>query len=183
MRTEEPLPSEQHHYEGLPVLSPEQLHRRREGAFLVFAGLFLGTLAMLNILGVTRFLDLSFTVPGLGWQVPVPLAVGVLPYPITFLCTDFISELFGRRRANSVVFVGFLLNLWVVFIFWLGSVLPPAVPLDPATGLPPEGTHGRVFFELRKLTIGAVTASMVAYLSAQLIDVQLFHVYKRLTRG
>jgi len=149
--------------------------------FLVFAGLFLGTLAMLNILGITRFIDLSFTLAGR--RIPFVLAVGVLPYPITFLCTDFISELYGRRRANFVVLLGLGLNFWVVFILWLGGALPPHPPIDVATGLPPIGTHGRVFFEVKHLAFGAVTASMVAYLAAQLCDVQLFHFWKRLTRG
>lgn len=166
-----PLPSEQHAWEGLPPLGPETLHRRRERTFLVFAGLFLGTLAMLNILGITRFIDLSFTVPGLGWRVPVPLAVGVLPYPVTFLCTDFISELYGKQRASQVVYVGLLLNLWVVAILWLGGVLPSA------------GGDDDVFMRVRELTFGAVTASMIAYLFAQIVDVQLFHFWKKLTRG
>ncbi|MCB1034146.1 MAG: hypothetical protein KDD47_09970, partial [Acidobacteria bacterium] len=59
--------------------SEELLRRRREGVFLVLAGLFIGSMTMLNILGVTRFLDLSFDV--FGFTVPLPLAVGVLPYP------------------------------------------------------------------------------------------------------
>ena len=47
--------------------------------FLVLAGLFLGTLGMLNILGLTRFLQLG----SIGsW--PIVVAVGALPYPITF---------------------------------------------------------------------------------------------------
>ena len=48
----------------------------------------------------------------------------MLPYPITFFCTDLISELYGRRRANLLVWVGLGLNLWVVTILWLGGVLP-----------------------------------------------------------
>ncbi|MFP6683179.1 MAG: queuosine precursor transporter [Polyangiaceae bacterium] len=161
------------------ALSP--LQERRERVFLVLAGVFLGTLAMLNILGITRFIDLSFT--AFGVKVPFALAVGVLPYPITFLCTDFISELYGKKRANAVVMVGLLLNLWVMFILWLGGALPPHLPIDAATGLPPIGTHGRVFFEMKELAFGAVAASMVAYLAAQLCDVQLFHFLKRLTGG
>jgi uncharacterized integral membrane protein (TIGR00697 family) len=147
--------------------------------FLVLAGLFLGTLAILNLLGITRFVDLSFTVFGL--QVPMVVAVGVLPYPVTFLATDFLSELYGRRRANAVVLVGLVLNLWVVGILQLGAVLPPDLPTDPATGLPPVGTHGRVFFEVRSLALGAVAASMVAYLAAQFCDTYLFHFWRRLT--
>ena len=75
-----------------------ELQQRRELAFLVLAGLFLGTMGMLNILGLTRFLQLGQIG---GW--PVVVAVGALPYPVTFLCTDLISELWGERRANQVV--------------------------------------------------------------------------------
>ena len=40
-----------------------------------------------------------------------------------------------------------------------------------------------MFFEIRTLAFGAVTASMVAYLVAQFVDVYVFHFWKRLTRG
>jgi uncharacterized integral membrane protein (TIGR00697 family) len=176
------LPHQQHRYEDLPELSAEALHRRREGLFLVLSGLFLGTLSMLNILGITRFIELTLPVPLLG-EIPMPLAVGVLPYPITFLCTDFISELYGQRRANQVVWMGFVLNLWIIFILWLGGALPPAPQTDPATGEVLAGSPGAVFFAVRRLAFGAVAASMIAYLVAQLVDVRLFHFWKSLTNG
>lgn len=169
------LPSEQYPFEGLPTLDEASLQERRQLVFLILSGLFLGTLAMLNILGVTRFIDLSFRLPGTDLMVPMPLAVGVLPYPITFLCTDFISELFGRHRANQVVWMGLALNLWVMFILWLGGALPGFEPPDqPKSG---------VFFDLRRLAFSAVTASMLAYLAAQFIDVELFHFWKNVTDG
>ena len=55
--------------------------------------------------------------------------------------------------------------------------------MDPATGLPPVGTHGRVFFEMKGLAFGAIAASMIAYLAAQFCDVRLFHFWKKLTGG
>jgi queuosine precursor transporter len=164
-----------------PEVSEEVLIERRERVFLLLAGIFLGTLTMLNILGITRFIDISFTV--LGVRIPLVLAVGVLPYPVTFLCTDFISEFYGRKRANFMVWIGVILNLWVVFILWLGGILPPEVALEPETGLPAVGTHGRVFFEVKQLAFGAVTASMIAYAAAQFCDVHMFHFWKRLTKG
>jgi uncharacterized integral membrane protein (TIGR00697 family) len=169
------LPSEQYEFDGLPRLDEATAQERRQLVFLVLSGLFLGTLAILNILGVTRFIDLSFQVPGTSLTVPMPLAVGVLPYPITFLCTDFISELYGRHRANQVVWMGLALNLWVMLILWVGGALPG---FEPA-GQPESG----VFFEVRRLAFSAVTASMIAYLAAQFVDVQLFHFWKRLTSG
>ena len=158
------------------IVRLEPLEARREKVFLILASLFIGSMTMLNILGVTRFLDFSFEV--FGREVPLPLAVGVLPYPLTFLCTDFISELYGRQRANQLVWAGLLVNVWLVFIVWVGG-------LAPGFDEPVSDVAGRLplFFEIRRLTLGAVVASMVAYMAAQFCDVWLFHFWKRLTRG
>ncbi len=207
---DEPIPSRQHRYEGLPELPELVLHRRRETLFLVFAGIFLGTLAMLNILGISRFIVFASYSEGTGlswgqWgDLSIAVAIGVLPYPVTFLCTDFISELYGRRRANTVVWIGLLLNIWVVFILWFGGRLPVAPEMveygtdalgRTITGPPlpqpiyaDDGTFLRfdedwTFYRIRALAFGAVTASMIAYLVAQLVDVHVFHFWKRLTRG
>lgn len=163
------LPSEQHDYSDLPKLSAAELHQRRERVFLILAGVFLGTLAMLNIIGITRFVDLSFSIPWTDREIPMIVAIGVLPYPVTFLCTDLISELYGRSRASFVVWVGLGLNLWVVAILWLGGILP--------------GFPSPVFDGLRTMAFAAVTASMIAYTCAQFIDVHVFHFWKRVTGG
>ena len=144
------------------------LQQRRDLAFLVLAGLFLGTMAMLNILGLTRFLQLGAIGP---W--PIVVAVGALPYPLTFLCTDLISEIWGEDKASQLVWVGLLLNGWIVLILWLGGVLPGV------SGATADAT----FFEVRRLAFGAVGASMVAYLAAQFTDVRLFHFWKRFSGG
>ena len=172
---------------GAPSPTPSQPNYklRRQRVFLVLAGIFLGTLSLLNLLGITRFLDLSF--PLFGMQVPMVVAVGVLPYPITFLCTDLISEIYGRKRATEVVWMGLVLNVWVVLLLWLGGVLPGvegAEVVDPETGMVrnADGTPA-VFFQVRDFAFATVAASMIAYLSAQWCDVQLFHLWKWLTGG
>ena len=179
------------------VLTEIQLHERRERVFLVLAGLFLGTLAMLNILGISRFILLATwgnvdNKAAFVWGTTLDdphawtfaLAVGVLPYPLTFLCTDLISEFYGKRRANFVVWVGLLLNVWVVFIMWLGGVLPGFEKTDSAGKiLVDEAGNLPVFFQVQALTFGAVTASMVAYLVAQFCDVHLYHFWKKFTGG
>ncbi len=192
----------------LHPMEVSHLQARRERVFLVLAGIFLGSLTMLNILGISRFIVL-FSVDVVdggeriwswgqwaktagGWSFA--LAVGVLPYPITFLCTDLISEFYGRRRASWVVTVGLMLNFWVVFILWLGGLMPQVPVMDPTTGLPPiesisvidgivQDPDSFAFYRMRKLMFGAVTASMFAYLAAQFCDVYLFHFWKKLTAG
>ncbi|MFP4489374.1 MAG: queuosine precursor transporter [Bacteroidales bacterium] len=154
--------------------------RRREIVFIILSGFFLGTLAILNILGISRQIDLTFAI--MGRTVPFVVFIGVLPYPLTFLCTDFISELYGRKRATMVVWTGLLLNLWVLFILWLGGILPPMPEIGP-DNLPFPGDPQRTFFQIRQWTFGATIASMLAYLTAQFVDVQLFHFFKKLTKG
>lgn len=157
-----------------------KIKRRREVVFIILSGFFLGTLAVLNILGISRQIDLSFTVAGV--RIPFIVFVGVLPYPLTFLCTDFISELYGKKRANTVVWVGLLLNIWVIFILWIGGILPPRPELLE-NGLPALDDPSRVFFQIRKWTVSATVASMIAYLTAQFVDVHIFHLIRKRTRG
>lgn len=154
--------------------------RRREVVFILLSGFFLGTIAILNILGISRQIDLSITI---GERViPFIVFIGVLPYPITFLCTDFISEFYGKKRANTVVWVGLILNIWVLFILWIGGLLPPHPELME-NGLPARHDPNHSFFQIRQWTFGATLASMIAYLTAQFIDVHLFHYLRKLTKG
>lgn len=158
---------------------------RREFVFLLLAGIFLGTMTMLNILGISRFIKLfEYTVTlenGFQWNIPFTIAVGVLPYPVTFLCTDLICELYGKRRANWVVWVGLILNLWVVFILWLAGALPGFE--EYVDGELPNSSPYYPFFEIRRMAFMAVFASMIAYMAAQFCDVYLFHFWKKLTGG
>lgn len=162
------------------------LAERRERVYIVLAGFFLCAMTLLNVVGITRFIQLG----------PMALAVGVLPYPLTFLCTDLISELYGRRRANFLVWVGFTLNFFILGVLWLGSSLPgvPAETQPPWQVIQlaedialPNGESVTGTVELFQLvyacTSGAVFASMMAYIAAQFCDVQLFHFFKRLTKG
>lgn len=162
------------------------LEERRERVFLILAGIFICAMTMLNILGITRFIQLG----------PMQLAVGVLPYPLTFLCTDLICELYGKARANFMVTVGLFLNFFILGFLYLGNLMPAVGPesmppwqtlqLSAPVSLP-DGSVIENQVELYRLiyatTSGAVFASMMAYIAAQYCDVQLFHFWKRVTRG
>lgn len=167
-------------------LSPVQLTERRERVFLVLAGVFLSAMTLLNVIGITKFVQLG----------PLAVAVGVLPYPITFLCTDLISELYGKSRANFLVTVGLFINGFILLVMTAGQYatsvdpanMPPWQILQLAQPIPlPSGDslEGNVelFTVMYAMTSGAVTASMAAYITAQYCDVQLFHFWKRVTKG
>jgi len=141
----------------------------RDRLFLFLSGIFITALILGNIVGITKFVKLE--IPGV-WTFVIP--VGLLAYPITFLATDLICEVYGRSKAQTVVWIGFMMNLFMLGLMWLGHTLPDASGISGAAS---------TFESVYGFMIGGVIASMIAYLVAQTCDVRLFHFWKRLTRG
>ena len=150
-------------------------NKRRLATYIILAGIFISSMTMLNILGTSRFIDLSFNI--FGFNFPLIVAIGVLPYPITFLCTDLISEIFGKKRATIIVWTGLVVNLWLGLILWLGGIAPEFTTSSESIDT------NNAFLTIRHLALGTITASMVAYFLAQYIDVSVFHFLKNLTKG
>jgi queuosine precursor transporter len=159
---------------------------RRDALFLTLCALFLTALVMGNIIGTTKFVTLfSITFPawalryipelvreGSTWSMVVP--VGVIAFPVTFLATDLVSELFGRKKAQLLVWVGFGMNVFLLAVMSINHLLPDASGVSGGLSLF-EGVYG--------FMVGNVVASMIAYLTAQTIDVRLFHFWKDVTKG
>ncbi|RZP17632.1 MAG: VUT family protein [Flavobacteriales bacterium] len=102
------------------------------------------------------------------------ISVGILPYPITFLITDIISEVYGKRKANQIVTAGIFASFFSMLIVYVSGIVP-ATEWSPI--------NDTLFNKVFGATAIAVLASMLAYLFAQYIDIQIFHFWKRLTKG
>lgn len=144
---------------------PEQ--RPVDFIFLMLAAVFLASLVVCNLI-VNKFLTVD-----LGFKV-FTLSAGALPYPITFLATDLLSELYGRSRATQVVWAGFVASLFALLALWLGH-MPDAIGNSPVNNEVYDTVFGNAW--------RAIGASMVAYLVAQFLDVRLFHFWRELTKG
>jgi len=140
--------------------------------FLILAGVFISSLVSCNLIFQKFFsLDIGF---GSSWSYTFEQSVGILPYPVTFLVTDLISEIYGRKKANLVVLSGLIASVFMLFVVIIADASNAAVwsPVD-------NDTFSKVF----GLSGAAVFASMMAYLIAQFIDIRIFHFWKKLTNG
>lgn len=159
---------------------------KRDILFLSLAGVFITSLVLGNIIGTTKFVTifslemppwLQSITPSLvrdGSTYIMSIPVGLLAYPFTFLVTDLISELFGRKKAQLVVWIGFFLNMYLLLLMSVGHWFPNAYGVSAGLNLF-EGVYDFV--------IANTISSMIAYLIAQSVDVRLFHFWKRVTRG
>jgi len=102
------------------------------------------------------------------------ISVGILPYPITFVITDLISEIYGKKRANQVVTAGIIASVFSMGLILIANYLP-AIDNSPVSD--------EVFNQVFALSPIGVLASMIAYLFAQYVDIAVYHFWKRLTKG
>jgi len=159
---------------------------KRDLLFLSLAGVFLTSLVLGNVVGTTKFITLfelelppwlrnvtpSLVRDGNLYVMSIP--VGLIAYPFTFLVTDLISELFGRKKAQSVVWVGFFMNVYMLGLMTAANVFPNTYGVS----------GGLEFFDgVYEFLVANTLSSMFAYLVAQSVDVRLYHFWKRLTGG
>jgi len=159
---------------------------KRDILFLTLSGVFLTSLVLGNVIGTTKFITLfelqlpawlrSIT-PSLvrdGSLYVMSIPVGLIAYPFTFLVTDLISELFGRKKAQAVVWVGFFMNLYMLGLMTAANWFPNTYGVS----------GGLEFFDgVYEFLVANTLSSMFAYLVAQSVDVRLYHFWKRLTGG
>lgn len=139
-----------------------------ERIYLILGALFIASLVVSNLI-FQKFFYWDFF-----GMYTFEISVGILPYPITFLITDIISEVYGKKKANEIVTAGIFASFFSLLIVVVSNKVPATVwsPIDDP-----------LFTKVFGATAIAVLASMMAYLLAQYIDIQIFHFWKRKTRG
>ena len=141
--------------------------------YLLLAGLFITSLVVSNLIFQKFFYWYPLDLKVLGNSL-FELSVGILPYPITFLITDLISEIYGKKRANQVVITGIFASFFSMGILLIANEVP-AIENSPID----DKTFNQVF----ALSPIAALASMIAYLIAQFVDIRIYHFWKNLTQG
>ncbi len=141
--------------------------------YLILGLLFVTSLIVSNLIFKKFFYYYPFNTSLFGVKL-FEISVGILPYPITFLITDLISEIYGKKKANEVVFGGIIASFFAMGIIYISNVVP-------ATSWSPVSNE--MFSTVFGSTSIAVISSMLAYLFAQFVDIQIYHFWKRITKG
>ena len=124
-------------------------------AFITF--LIVGNLIAVKLIGVG------------GWVMPA----GIIAYPFTFLMSDVIAELYGRRTATRIVWLGFVFSLLMLGFVYVGRIWPAGEIWEG------QAAYDTILGSVPRIVVG----SMAAYLISQQHDVIAFHLWKRFTGG
>lgn len=121
---------------------------------LILNGLFITSLLIANVLSAKI---VSF------WGMVIPAAI--VAYPLTFLMTDLIGEIWGKEQANKAVKLGFICQIASLVMIGLAILLPVA----------PFADNQAQFKSIMGQSFRVVAASLVAYYCSQSWDVWIFH--------
>jgi queuosine precursor transporter len=98
------------------------------------------------------------------------LSVAVFCFPIVFIMTDVIGEVYGKKMANNFVLAGILSIVLFLFYSFISTIMPWA-----ESGLWIKEGYNQIF----GLTFRFSLASIVAFIIAEYQDVLSFFFFKQ----
>lgn len=146
-------------------LSRQRAVGRREGyslSFVVVVAVFVTTLIVANITAVKLIGFFGFVLPA-----------AVIVFPISYICGDVLTEVYGYRVARRVIWLGFLCNLLAVVAIILGGLLPAAPFWDA------QEAYERILGYTPRL----LAASFIAYLVGEFANAIVLAKMKVATNG
>jgi uncharacterized PurR-regulated membrane protein YhhQ (DUF165 family) len=175
---------------------------RSDKLYVFCACNFVALLVLTNIIGTKLFILFGESMPNGLFGAAFVITTGLITYPLTFWFTDIVSEIWGKKYADLMVFYGFLASLIMLLVLSVARSVPAAdiwtVRPEMAPFFHPDlylkneagevtGVSSLAAQAAYSFTFEApgllLFASMLAYLVAQLLDNYLFHFWRRLTKG
>ena len=132
--------------------------KKTETNLALLTGIFAVCLILSNILASKVLLLFGvFVIPS-----------AVVAYPITFLMTDVIGEIWGKQQANRTVRIGLVCQLLCILLTLIAIFLPVA----------PFADNQEMFKTILGSSVRVTVASLIAYMASQTWDVFVFHKLK-----
>jgi hypothetical protein len=128
---------------------------------------------LLVALFITCLMTANITAVKLVQVFGLVVPAGIVIFPISYICGDVLTEVYGYRQARRVIWLGFLCNLLAVGAIWLGQRLPAASFWDG------QAAYERILGYTPRLLV----ASFLAYLVGELANSFIMAKLKVTTRG
>lgn len=141
--------------------------RRTPEALNILTIIFIVSLVISNVI-TGKVIDTGITLFG----NPVTIAGAVICYPVCYLITDIVGEMWGKREANKIVKYGFIGQVLATLII-VATTYTPYLDMDMQAAYVKLLGQNWVF----------VAGSLSAYLASQYLDVHIFHTLKEKTNG
>lgn len=141
--------------------------RRTPEALNILTIIFIVSLVISNVI-TGKVIDTGITLFG----NPVTIAGAVICYPVCYLITDIVGEMWGKREASKIVKYGFIGQV-------LATLIIAATTYTPYLDMDMQAAYVKLLGQNWVFVVG----SLSAYLASQYLDVHIFHTLKEKTNG
>lgn len=154
--------------------------------YILLSAFFIGNALLAEFIGVKIF-NLEHAL-GLLNEAPtegkINLSIGVIIWPFVFITSDILNEYFGKKGVRRISFITAGIIAYASLIVAAGTSLPPADFWLKANNVDASGNIFDINFAYTKIFrmgIGIVIGSITAFLVSQLVDVHIFHFFRKIT--
>ncbi len=152
-----------------------QIGGRREWLFVFLAGFFVTNAVTAELIS-NKLIDVPITFSFFGSELgPFVTVVGVLPWPLVFICTDLINEFYGKKAIRKLSWITAALISYCFIMVTMALAIPANTVISPNTATDYEFT--KVFGQSQWVIVGSV----LAFMFSQLLDATLFAWIKQKT--
>lgn len=152
-----------------------QANSRREWLFIFLAGFFITNAVTAELIS-NKLIDVPLTFSFFGSELgPFVTVVGVLPWPLVFICTDLINEFYGKKAIRRLSWITAALISYCFILLTVALAIPANTTVSPNTATDYEFT--KVFGQSQWVIVGSV----FAFMFSQLLDATLFAWIKQKT--
>lgn len=135
--------------------------RMFQGIYQMISASFCVIVVTSNILSAKMI-----TLPFFALSIPA----GLITYPLTFLLSDLVTEIFGAKRAKLMVYIALAMSLLSFGMIQIALLLPES-------GFDEQ----KAFQAVLGLSGLRIFSSLISYLTSQLVDIQLYAAIKKWT--
>jgi uncharacterized integral membrane protein (TIGR00697 family) len=134
---------------------------KKATVYVVLAGIFITNAIVAELIG-GKLIDVG----------PAVMSIGILPWPVVFVTTDLINEYFGEKGVRKLSVITACLIAYTFIVLFFAMQIPSSEVSTISTS-----QFDAVFGQSQLIIVGSITAFLVS----QLIDVSIFHFFKRRT--
>jgi len=103
----------------------------------------------------------------------ISMSVAIFVFPLTFLITDAVAEVYGHQQAKQMVHAAMVALVIVMAVVALAVALPPAARYE----------HNESYRIVFGNSLRIMFASLVAFIISQRHDIWAFEFWKKQTKG
>jgi uncharacterized integral membrane protein (TIGR00697 family) len=166
--------------------NPKPISKKLFNLYILLGAFFIGNALLAEFIGVKIFnVERTFgLIRDIQAQGNINMSIGVIIWPFVFITSDLLNEYFGKDGVKRISFITAGLIAYASIVIFIGTLLPPAKFWIEVNSLTKTGNLFDINYAysvIFRQGIGIIIGSITAFLVSQLVDVYVFHYFRKFT--